>query len=171
MYAYCNNNPVAYVDHNGELSWMPVLFIALCGLGGGILGYYSDVELGASLKDDTTLFPESEHSITDEEKQEDHECPYCKKDLTKGQRIKNAAIGAGIGLAVGGIICSIGGAVYVLSNGVGKTIGIINMTGKELWAFGTVVYNGVVLFLAPLIGLELEPIEPGEQYQVSYPTR
>ena len=82
--------------------------------------------------------------------------------LTPGDRVVNALIGAGIGLAIGGASVATAGAVGTVGAGSGSTfIQIFGATGAQTFAYGALSYNTTAMVMAPFFSVEMEPIEYG----------
>ena len=161
MFAYCNNNPVMYEDEEGDFPWLIVGVLLASAVIGGIIGANSDRKLiptkeapydtsdknGHPTEADLEDYDDSKNSITED----------CE-ELTTGDRIKNAIVGAGIGLAVSGAAVATGGAFLTIKFGIVQTISLVGLTGPQTAALGILVYNTVAA-VAPIIGVYLEPID------------
>jgi len=152
MFAYCYNNPVVYEDNSGEFPLLIVGILALGAIGGGILGYVSNVPLtGTAPKQQTAV--ESEKSITETSSED-------KEELSTGAKIANIAIGAGLGIAAAGLTTiAIGAGASLGAASAVKTIGFLNMTGAQAVAIGALEYNILPFLIAPFLGIEAEVLE------------
>ena len=137
LYAYCANNPVMCVDPSG---CFPIFTTIVLGLGlligavvGGKVAYDNAVSEGKSGSD---LFWET---------------------------IKGGFIGAAFGVATAGLLMAAGAAIY---SGVVCTIKGISIAGlmifgmkaKSIIAIGLLAFDLFALVIAPLLGIEVEPI-------------
>ena len=72
----------------------------------------------------------------------------------------NALIGASAGLAVGGALLSTAGVVgSVIVGSPYLTISFLGATGAQAYAVGALAYDAFAMFVAPIFGLEMEPME------------
>ena len=160
MFAYCGNNPINRIDPTGEFSWLIIGIIVCAGIIGAISGYSSDVKLGAAppekIPSNNNLKHPSEITKEDILEMENEE----SNELTTGDRVYNAFLGAVLGTAAGGLFVSGMGAIGGITVGSGTAfIPAFGATGMQTFAFGAVVYDFLVMVFGPLLGLELEPIE------------
>ena len=147
MYAYCDNNPVMYVDPTGEFPWLVVGIMVLTTIIGGILGAQADTT--SQVNNNPTLTPTPENSITEPEKQE-----------SGNNVVANVMVGAAIGLAAGGaVVSTIGVVASVTIGSTTKTITLFALSGAQLFALGALAYNVFPMLLAPFIGVEAETLE------------
>ena len=63
-----------------------------------------------------------------------------------------------LGAAVGGLVAAITGAAITVATGA-EAVVVAGATGKQIFAWGAAVYNVFVSTIAPILGMELEPIE------------
>jgi len=146
MFAYCDNNPIMLVDPTGDFPWIIAGVLIVTTVVGAILGATSDVKLGEIQNEGE--FSDPEQSIT--------ETP---PELTTGDRIKNAIIGAFVGLAVGGALIATGGAFLSLTYGATATIGLFGATGVQIFAMGALALDFSAFFVMPIFGIEMQGIE------------
>jgi len=151
MFAYCNNSPIAFIDTNGQFSLLVWGILAVGAATGGYLGYTSNDKLwGAPNKrQENALSPNGGEN-------EDSNA------LTTGDRIKNALIGTGFGLGIGGLAVSFGGAIGSAALGSATIhIPLLGGTGLQTFARGALFYDIWAIIVAPFVGIEAEPIEIG----------
>lgn len=77
--------------------------------------------------------------------------------ITTGDRVVNALIGSGIGLGVGGALMAGGGAALTLFGGTSAVV--LGATGLEAFAWGAIAFDVFAMLIAPILGMEVEPIE------------
>ena len=167
MYAYCNNNPNMYLDTNGSFPWLIVgiCFIGACTIVGGILGALSDEKLYEPKIEQKAEFPTKTPSIynptqenLNNKTEQEKIVQQNQNELTTKERVLNVAVGASLGLAVGGVTAALGGAAIAVG---AKIMGAVTLFegGTQIMAVGGMAYNAFVFFIAPMFGIELEPIE------------
>lgn len=64
-----------------------------------------------------------------------------------------------MGLLVGGSIVLMWGAGACVAGFAGKTVVALGVTGKQAVAWGILAYDVFPMFLAPLLGMEMETLE------------
>ena len=141
MFAYCENNPIAYIDTEGEFPVFVVAAIGLCVLGFGIWGATRDYDL-------CNPAPEQIDAQIDQEQDE---------KISVGTRIKNTVLGMGIGLVVGGGAVATCGVFSVAVGGASATF--LGYSAVKTFAIGALAYNSSVIAIMPFFGVEMEPIE------------
>jgi RHS repeat-associated protein len=133
LFAYCNNNPVIYVDTSGQFPWLVTIVLIGSALIGGGLGASSDRKL---------INPDESGT------------------LTFGDRIANFFVGAALGLAAGGALVASGGVAGSFFAGSAlQYIPLFGFTGLQTFAIGALAYNAVAIIVAPFLGIDMEPIE------------
>jgi len=151
MYAYCGNNPVMYVDKNGDFPVLIVLVLAIYTIVGGLIGAFV-----VPTDQKQNIINEEEKDYNDEEPSNESEIDLNDRDDT-GQRIINTIVGAGLGLAAGGAMVATGGVLVGAINGVGTIIG--GVTATQSFAIGALAFDFSTLFILPIFGIEIDPIE------------
>lgn len=74
--------------------------------------------------------------------------------------MRNAFIGAGLGLATGGAVLMFGGLAGALIVGSATVaIPIIGLTGLQTVACGALAYNVLPMIIAPFFGIEVDTAE------------
>ena len=140
LFAYCFNNPITFVDPNGNFPWVVVAVILAAGaVVGGVLGGLSDKKLG----------PTNSKSDTEDD-----------EELTFKDRVNNVAVGAASGLAVSGtvlILWGVGGSLVAGSAAV--ALPFLGTTGAQTVAWGILAYDILPIFIAPFFGMEMEVLE------------
>ena len=165
MFAYCNNNPVVCIDFSGQFPWLVIGLLAVFAVGGGVAGYFYDGELGPTVKvpeynappeslPPSERVPETENILENKALSQTE-----KNELSVGDRLKNAAIGASLGLLAGGAVVSTGGVGLCVAGYAQTTITVLGMTGMQVFATGAVLYNFFGMVVAPFFGVEMETIE------------
>ena len=177
MYAYCNNNPVNYVDHTGNFPWLVVAILVLPMIVGGILGSSADFIIADDGKNGYD-FPESGRLTSDNLKDsaefDSNSQSQCvdTHDLTTKDRIRNTVLGASLGVVTaGGILMLIGaGGSFVVGSASIVILGT-GMTGAQIVAAGALAFNILPILILPLIeGEETDPVEMDtNKYQFSNP--
>ena len=155
MFAYCGNNPVNMVDAVGEFGFLTILCLVIPTLIGAVAGACSDIKIGATQQEESmSALANKDKSITNEE---------TDKELTVGDRVANAFIGAGLGLAVGGALLMIGGmgAGFAVHSAT-KVVACFGLSGAQTVALGALTYNVLPLLIAPFMGIEVETVGFGE---------
>ena len=145
MFAYCNNNPVNFIDSSGEFPWVIITILVLSTAIGGYLGSKSDVKISHenSKKDEF----ESKKSITQDSDEE----------LTLQDRIENTIVGAGMGLAVGGAVIAASAVGYGAVFGINASFA--GGTALQGFALGALALNFTAFAIFPIFSIEIEPIE------------
>ena len=160
MFAYCNNNPVMYGDEEGDFPWLVVGILLGSAIIGAIIGAHSDKKLapssntknnandkkGPPTEEDLENYEDSQKSIT-------AEC----EELTTGDRIKNAIVGAGIGLAVSGAAVATGGVAVGAFSGI--THSYLGLTALQGFAIGSLALDTSAFLIFPIFAIEIQPIE------------
>lgn len=170
VFVYCMNNAIQYGDSLGDFPVLIACVLAVCTIGGAILGATSNTKLGVTEKkqvkpqNSIEIHPKSKTSqqILKSKNNSKTSANSNKKTnkLTTKDRIRNAALGAAMGLAVGGAIVATGGAIGSVAVGSATTtIGLFGATGAQTFAIGALSYDFTAMFVAPFIDLEMEPIE------------
>ena len=170
MFAYCRNNPANYLDKEGTIAKIVVIALIIMGgsaIVGGILGFFRDTKIGDSKQGDNKDYnlppyqvdpPFGEQNDYGNQQESSLNSDIVNDDLTIGDRLLNAAIGAGMGLAVSGLVVASIGAFGVTAAGVlGKVI--LDGVSVQLFAIGALAFDYFAIAIAPMIGLEIEPIE------------
>jgi len=165
MFAYCENNPIVSHDPEGEFPWVVLAIIAVAGLVGGVLGWNAEEKLGPTTNADSSTV--NSKTIAKNGKNQDNIPRNYKANpngledppLSTRDRITNAVIGASVGVASAGALLSIGGAIGTVAAGATTTIAAFGATGPQVFAIGALAYNSVAMFVAPFVGVEMEPIE------------
>ena len=152
MFAYCLNNPINNKDFSGKIAIKVALVILLIGgIIGGILGYCHDEKLfdvAVNNKKDN-----ENNSITDNNNTNQDE------PLSTVDRVVNTAIGFTLGVATSGGAIALLGAGATVVKSVTFVVPVFEATGPQLFAIGALAYNFFAMFVAPMFGIELEPIE------------
>ena len=173
MYAYCNNNPVNFVDPSGEAPWLIIGFIALLGVAGAIIGASLDTRIIDNVKNVNTASAkpiEVKNNISDDlqgsenivdNPLDDNSSGVTLQDdeLTTQDRVANGLICAAGGVAVGGAFVIVAASATGLS--VGMTSAVWWLGGANAaWAFavGSLSYNVLHILVAPIIGLEMDTL-------------
>lgn len=181
MYAYCNNNPVAFCDTSGEFPLFAILTIAAFVVAGGVWGYTREEPLAfqpVTPKQPTTsdslpsnplqpnpfvpspAQPNIDVSSLPDENANHTSSIDANNGLTTGDRVKNTLIGASLGLMVGGAFVATAGAAGSLIVGSATTpIAVFGGTGAQTFAIGALAYNGFAIAIAPLFAISIDPIE------------
>ncbi len=148
MYAYCNNNPIMYVDFMGEFPWLILGIMFVGAVAGGVLAYFTDTKIGSTIEESQNIEDENGSNLTDSE------------ELTTEDRVVNTVLGVGLGLvSAGTVIILVGtGAALIVGSGT-VVIGILGVTGYQAVAIGALLYNVLPMFIAPFFGLESEVLE------------
>ena len=160
MFAYCNNNPVIHHDKTGDFPWLIFGIILGGGVLGAILGYSSEEKLGAKpspempMSRDELKYPSE---ITEDDLKQPEPAP--EEPLTTGDRVKNACLGGLMGIAGGGLVVFGAGAAATVTAGASTFIPAFGVTAGQTWAIGAIAYDLVGMIFAPLLGVEMEPIE------------
>ena len=164
MFAYCNNNPVMYVDPTGEFSWFAFIVIAACAIIGGFVGNAVANSVEEQRKEESKSTNEdSLDNSTDAESEEIYVMPTM-------ERIGYIVAGTLVGTASGGAIISLSGATGTLLVGTTKVIKLFGMTGPQMFALGALAYDIAFIILCPFLDIEQELIEtPEEQYSFNNP--
>ena len=164
MYAYCNNNPVMYVDPTGEFSWLAFIVIASCTIIGGLVG--NAIANRVEEKRIEEIKSANEDSLDNSKAAESEEI-YVMPTM---ERIGYIVAGTLVGTASGGAIISLSGATGTLLVGTTKVIKLFGMTGPQMFALGALAYDIAFIILCPFLDMEQELIEtPEEQYSFSNP--
>ena len=78
--------------------------------------------------------------------------------LTESDRIENAFAGMGVGIATAGLVTAALGAAAVVVPSLSSAVAV-GVTAKQTFAIGALIYDVFAMTVAPLLGLEMEPIE------------
>ena len=154
-------------DPTGEFSWVIVGVLVVCTLIGGILGYSYDEELGSQARQDKDsgytkpMHPSQiNKTLPNEDKEANTQSQEKSKRTSVKTKVKNTLIGAGLGLATGGALVALGGAIGTVAVGSGSTyIGLFGGTGLQTTALGAAIHNLFGMVVAPFFGVEMESIE------------
>ncbi len=145
MFAYCNNNPIMYVDRSGEFPWLILGIFVVTTIAGGLLGAKSDAILGAASNENNP--PTVDNSLSKEPSQ----------SLTTAAKVKNIVIGASLGFAAGGAIVATGGVFLGAAKGIG--VSYLGVTALQGFAIGALAFDLSAVGILPIFGIEIEPIE------------
>ena len=134
LYAYCLNNPVAYVDPTGKSAILIALILGAFAITGGVIGgklaYDKNVAEGKTGSD---LF---------------------------WSTIGGIGIGFAFGLATGGAVVSLGavisGALAAIGIGSGTFLGV---SALQAFSIGALAFDFTAFVVAPIIGVSMEGIE------------
>ena len=80
------------------------------------------------------------------------------------------AIGGAMGLAVGGVVLATMGAGAAIFLPGGLSAPVLGVTAAQAFAIGALAYNFTAMIVAPIIGIEMQPIEwaaPSYNSQIS----
>ena len=133
----------------GNFPWLIITILAIGFVGGGILGGLSETRIGDFAKEDNSS-----------EYQEISPGSEAPSKLTVGDRIKNVAIGATLGVAGAGLLLvSIGTGVSLVAGYAGVTIA--GATATQTVAFGCLAYNIFLMVVAPFLNMEVDALELG----------
>ena len=163
MFAYCQNNPIVYSDQYGHFPVLAVVVIGVSTVVGGVLGGLSEKKLGPENDNEPARSSNDNSNRSVPRNYLLNVGTFSDADdnsLTTADRIKNIFIGAACGLAVGGAIVATGGAAGSVIVGSATTvIPVLGGTGAQTFAIGALAYNAVAMLIAPIFGVEMEPIE------------
>ena len=188
MFAYCQNNPIIHVDPTGRFAWWIFAIMGGCAIIGGVCGALSDQKMGeigygdseASAESSAALAPDfsnvpsldsislSPSSVSPPKNKSEtfsapskpNPLPKKKDTLTVGDRVQNTIIGASAGLLVGGATVAVVGLAGAFAVGSGTAIiSSFGASGAQTFALGALVYDAVAMLIAPIFGIEIEPIE------------
>ena len=157
MYAYCNNNPVVYVDETGEFPIFATIVIIAAAVVGGIIGAVvaNNVEKERQEAYSNTL--EQDTAI-----QNDSKCT-----MSAWEKTKYITAGILMGMAAGGAIVSLSGVVgsFIVEN-PHIAIGFFsNMTGFQTAALGALTMNISFAVIGPFANIKTELVEiPNNQF-------
>ena len=178
LFAYCLNNPVNYVDDTGNFPWL-ILGLAVFAIAGFIYGATTDRNLSEELltkSEDNTMsgfssapMPRPGYDGTTApsptiEASKPHFEPTATLEntdysLTTAQRANNILIGTTAGLMVGGAVVFMGGAIACVAGYSSVVVPVLGVTGKQAVAWGMLAYDVFPIFVAPFLGMEIEPLE------------
>ena len=178
MFAYCLNNPVNRIDQNGKFS-LTIAAIIILGtfvIAGCIIGALSNEDLfekvspsNESVNENSSPIPtlpniprnnnsnnkaKGNTNKTNKNNAKNNISQNTK--LSKGQKTRNAFIGATLGLAVGGVALMLGGMSITLMISMGVVAGA---TGAQIFAIGAIAFNLEAMVFAPFYSVELDPVE------------
>ena len=159
IYSYCYNNPIQYIDFTGEFPWI-VVFLVVTTIAGGLIGAFADVQPEAIQKESFHDPLEDGMPNIDDTQSEDVVSSLEDNNDEKTStldRIKNIAIGAGLGLAAGGAIVATGGVVYGALYGIGAAY--FGVTAMQGMAIGALALDFSAFVVLPLFSIEIEAIE------------
>ena len=165
MFAYCNNNPVAFFDKSGEFPWLAVGIIAVCAIGGGFWGYTRNRKLGPKTDErespiDSTPLPPTQNNPYEGQTESGATNQHTRDELSLKDRLNNTLIGVGLGAASGGGITILVGMVGTATVGAATTyIAAFGGTGAQTFSIGALAYNFFAMVVAPFFGVEMETIE------------
>ena len=122
LYCYCNNDPVNYCDPSGHsLAVIALIALGVFTVAGGVLGGFYE---GSIYNNITGQNQETESG-----------------PLSFGDRLKNIALGATLGLAVGSALVMLTAGVVAGFAG-GATVAVaIGGTAAQMFAIGALAYN------------------------------
>ena len=130
LFAYCLNNPVMNTDPTGHsVSFVIALLVVGAIAGGAVGGAIAYGEATAKGKTGSDLIWS-----------------------TIGGVVVGAAFGAA---ATGAVISTIG----VVGGALGATTVMFGVPTAQAFAIGALAYNFAAIFVAPFLGIEMEPIE------------
>ena len=133
MFTYCNNNPGVYSDVSGSFPILITTILIGTTITGAVLGATANIRIGQASN---------------------------KTPLTTKDRIINGFIGAGLGLAAGGVaVILMSGTASLAIHSVSKTIGFLQISGAQGLAIGALAYNVLPIIIAPFLNLKTEPLE------------
>ena len=126
LYCYCNNDPVNYCDPSGHsLAVIALIALGVFTVAGGVLGGFYE---GSIYNNITGQNQETESG-----------------PLSFGDRLKNIALGATLGLAVGSALVMLTAGVVAGFAG-GATVAVaIGGTAAQMFAIGALAYNAYLL--------------------------
>ena len=160
MFAYCNNNPVMYMDPSGEFPWLALAIIIISTVAGGIVGAYYpfDFEEDSAELNDNELKTDEDTSNNNSYSVDIIEDDVESETISGLERAKYIAIGSTLGLMVGGSIVIVGGmsSSLLLTPATAKTL--LGATAFETVALGTLVFNIGAVTL-PAFGIEIDTID------------
>ena len=183
QFAYCFNNPVAFTDSSGQFPVFAFVVIAICVIGGGIAGYMYDDELGSELaKENPSTYkplppkqneqfaphskPDLPHGVTEDMLpgfSDNNSSPNNQNMTTAGVKLKNTLIGASLGLLGGGAIVATVGVGAALCTGYAfASVGFLGGSAAQTFAIGAIAIDIFAITIAPIFGIEMEPIEGKE---------
>ena len=70
-------------------------------------------------------------------------------------------LGGAIGLAAGGLVIATIGAGAAIFGSAGLSTYVLGVTAARAFALGALAYNAIAMFVAPIIGISMQPIEWG----------
>ena len=183
MFAYCNNNPIMCVDYSGNSCLFVFLVFGGCALIGGILGACTNINLAKtateksvekSKKEQITIPLLDKNNIIEQNNSQSNNNASKKAnsdmiqqkelpDLTVGERISNALIGASLGIAVGGAVVAVvaaGAAIVSVTPHV--VIPLFGMSSAKAFAWGAIAFDSISMVVLPFFGIVGETIEYSE---------
>ena len=174
MFSYCKNSPINYIDISGEFAALIGIILTIGAGVGFISGYTSDKDI----IDDSWTNPEQTHptpakpltpmQIAEMSQEEfDNMIQNPSSDIqsntgpvvmTETDRIENGFAGLGMGIATAGIGTAALGAAAVVVPSLASVVAV-GATATQTFAIGALVYDVFAIAIAPIFGLEMEPIE------------
>ena len=137
-----------YVDGNGDFPISIIILLAIPTIIGGLIGAF--------------IVPtDQEQNIIDEEgdcNDEQQNNDLNDNDNT-GQRIINTIVGAGLGLAAGGVVSVLGGLTASLMIGGKTVVSWVGLTGFQMVGIGGLAINSFAYLIGPIFGIEIESFD------------
>ena len=159
MFAYCNNNPVMYVDPSGEFPWLAVIVLAVTTIAGGLAGaYYPFEKENTTDFNDSIILSEEKISIDDSSGEITVVNDTESNTISGAERAQKIAVGAILGLMAGGTIVIIGGTFVSLFLPAATAETILGATAVQVVALGTLSFN-VGAIILPAFGMEIDVID------------
>lgn len=178
LFAYCLNNPVSYADDTGTIPLLLVGIVAIA-LVGIIYGATTNRNLSETFspqeedKPDIIVRPapaprpeiKSDPSPSSPivtfptPPREEKSLQNTEHNLTTKERINNIIIGGTVGLMIGGAAAFIGVAAACVAGYSSVLLPVLGVTGKQAVAWGLLSYDVFPIFIAPLLGTEMEVLE------------
>ena len=70
-------------------------------------------------------------------------------------------LGGAVGLAVGGLVVATAGAGAAIFGSAGLATQVLGVAASQAFAIGALAYNFMAIIVAPIVGIEMQPIEWG----------
>lgn len=164
MYSYCNNNPINCFDKNGNTPGVFTIclicigaFALICGAAAWFYdGKLYDVNKKDSGKTTSPNLENPNFKKNENIKPDSSAKTNQSEKITIETRVLNSLTGFALGaLVAGGTTAFVGASIVVFSGGPLTS----STLGSQVFATGALVFNSFAMLIAPIFGIELEPIE------------
>ena len=167
MFAYCNNNPITYVDRTGNFPWFAIIVIVVSAVVGGVIGS----KVAENVEEERQT---QQSKITEDDPLNDTAIDTSNEEYTMPTMEKIGYIAAGtlLGTAFGGAVVSLSGVLgsFIVGSPYEEIWFFSKMTGRQTVAIGLLANNISFTLLMPFTKIDMDlPELPNGKFNFNNP--